>query len=89
MRPALRLFCFGTPAEVEGVTYARRKFFFSETALQKKFPEFPDTSALAMFNQTGAPEGHPPGRPNPNMGCASGNSGNSGNFSAAREGGLI
>ena len=52
MRPALLLFCFGTPAEVEGVTYTRRKFLFFRDGPAKKFPEFPDTSALAMFNQS-------------------------------------
>jgi hypothetical protein len=36
VRPALLLFCFGTPAEVEGVTYARRKFLFFRDGPAKK-----------------------------------------------------
>ena len=46
----------------------RRKFLFSETARPKSFPSspsFPMRRLWQCFDQTGAPERHPPGGPAP------------------------
>lgn len=56
---------------------------FSRDRLATKFPEFPEASVPAMFDQTRVPKGHPPDQRHLNLGR---NAGNSGNFSAAREG---
>ena len=62
MPSALLIFVLVRPPRLKASRTPGGNFFFSETALPKSFPSFPTTSVLAMFDQTGAPEGHPPGR---------------------------